>query len=65
MHRQKLGAAPHEPEGDVEVAVREIIAGVADDDGTDRPGRERLDFVGCHPALPIELTPGILRREHE
>ena len=46
MHREQLGAAADQPERDVHVPVRQVVAGVADDDRRDRPGAAGVGLVG-------------------
>jgi hypothetical protein len=65
MHREQLGAAPYEPERDVEVAVRQVVARVADDDGRDRALRRGLGSIGVQEGLVVELATRVLGGEHE
>ena len=65
MHRDELGAAADRPEGDIHVAVRELITAVTDDDRADRPRRVGIGLVGGEQPLAGELPERVGRRDDE
>jgi len=65
MHREEVGAAPDESEGNVQVPVRQVVAGIAEDDGRDRARRRGVRLVGREQALALELASGIRRGQDE
>ena len=62
---RNVGAAADQPEGDVHVPVRQVVARVADDDRGDGARRGGVGLVGGQHRLAGELAPRVVGGEHE
>ncbi len=65
VHRHELRAAPDRPERDVHVAVAELVAAIADDDGGQLTRRGGVGLVRRHERLPVELAQRVGGGDHE